>query len=121
MTLPGLPQPHIIRMDCGSCRKCCQHHEKIVLTEADDPNRYQCSEVVPGVYALDHKPNGDCIYLGEKGCTIWGRHPEVCRVFDCAAFVKRMDEGAFDGVGPRFDTEVTREGRRRLREQEKAR
>jgi Fe-S-cluster containining protein len=119
MTLPGLPQPHIAKIDCGSCRKCCKGDQLIILTDADDPNRFQCHEIRPGVYAVDRAANGDCIYLGDKGCTIWGRHPEVCRIFDCAAFVKRMDERAFDGVGPRLGGEVVREGRRRLREREK--
>lgn len=118
--LPGLPQPHVIKLDCGSCRKCCQNDPLIVLTEADDPARYRCHEIKGGLYALDRKPNGDCIYLGEQGCTIWGRHPQICRVFDCAAFVKRMDEGVFDAIGPRVDNQVAREGRRRLKQLESA-
>lgn len=114
--LPGLPQPHVAKINCGSCRKCCRHNAAIMLTDTEDPSRYQCHEVAPGTFLLDRKPNGDCVYLGETGCTIWGRHPEVCRVFDCAAFVKRMDEGAFDAIGPRVGGPVVREGRRRLKE-----
>lgn len=119
--LPDLPQPHVVKLDCGACRKCCQGGALIVLTEMDDPNRYQCHEIQPDLFALDRKPNGDCIYLGDRGCSIWGGHPEVCRVFDCAAFVRRMDAGAFDAVGPRIGGDVVREGRRRLRQQEQAR
>ena len=36
----------------------------------------------PG-HMLDHKPNGECIYLGSSGCTIHGRAPLICREFDC--------------------------------------
>jgi Fe-S-cluster containining protein len=32
---------------------------------------------------LKRRPNGDCVYLGENGCTIHDRAPTVCRVFDC--------------------------------------
>lgn len=118
--LVGLPQPHIIKMDCGSCRKCCRG-EAIILTSEDDPNSYQCHEPKPGVFILDRKPGGDCIYLGEQGCTIWGRHPEVCRVFNCVDFVKRLDEGAYAGFAAKLETDVTREGRRRLRQREQVR
>ena len=116
MTLPGLPQPRITKLDCGACRKCCTGHQLIALVEEDNPANYQCHEYAPGLWAVDHNAEGDCIYLGEKGCTIWGRHPAVCRAFDCAALVKRMDEGAFDGIDSRLDNDVIREGRRRLKE-----
>lgn len=36
--------------------------------------------------ALQQKPNGDCIYLGEKGCTIHGKAPAICKEFDCRRF-----------------------------------
>lgn len=32
---------------------------------------------------LDRKPNGDCIYLTENGCSIWEKAPATCRKFDC--------------------------------------
>ncbi len=32
---------------------------------------------------LRKKANGDCFYLGEKGCTIWDKAPGVCKAFDC--------------------------------------
>jgi hypothetical protein len=35
------------------------------------------------MHALKHKENGDCIYLGDNGCTIWDRAPAVCQMFDC--------------------------------------
>lgn len=41
------------------------------------------TQIVEGRLALKWKDNGDCIYLGEKGCTIWPRRPAVCKEFDC--------------------------------------
>ncbi len=77
---------------CGSCRHCCTH-EWIFLKpeEGDIAELYDTVDIVNPTTglpakALAHKPNGDCIYLGASGCTIHGRHPAVCRAFDCRRF-----------------------------------
>ena len=36
-------------------------------------------------YALKYK-DGNCIYLGETGCSIHSRRPAMCREFDCRRF-----------------------------------
>ncbi len=120
-TLPGLPQPRIAKVDCGSCRKCCRGAQLIVLQEDERPSQYDCYEFDQGIYALKRKPDGDCIYLGANGCTIWGRHPAVCRAFDCVGFVLGMDRGDFDMIGPRIENAVVAEGRRRLKAGERKR
>jgi Fe-S-cluster containining protein len=35
------------------------------------------------VAELSQRDNGDCVYLGDGGCTIYDRRPFVCRGFDC--------------------------------------
>jgi Fe-S-cluster containining protein len=35
------------------------------------------------VAELSQHDNGDCVYLGDGGCTIYDRRPAVCRGFDC--------------------------------------
>ena len=55
------------------------------MLPGDDPSLYK---LVPhtfkqGELMLDHKPNGDCIYLGVKGCTIHETRPKMCREMDC--------------------------------------
>ena len=35
------------------------------------------------IYLLATKENGECIYLGPSGCTIYERRPLLCRTFDC--------------------------------------
>ncbi len=37
------------------------------------------------VAGLAQRENGDCVYLGTDGCTIYERRPSVCRGFDCRA------------------------------------
>lgn len=46
---------------------------------------YEVKTLAPGLTGpvLKMKLNGDCVYLGEDGCTIHGRAPKICRVFDC--------------------------------------
>jgi Fe-S-cluster containining protein len=111
--LPGLPVG-TAKVACGSCRKCCRSNSFIVLQDGENPASYDCYEFQPGMFALKRAPNGDCIYLGPNGCTIWGRHPVICKVFDCALFVKAMDRGAFDDMGPRVENDIVAEGRRRI-------
>jgi len=95
---------------CGSCRHCCQH-EWIFLRpeEGDIVELYETVDIVSPstglpAKALAHQPNGDCIYLGATGCTIHGRHPAVCRDFDCRRFYLKVL------------TEPRQERRRQMRE-----
>jgi Fe-S-cluster containining protein len=44
------------------------------------------------VHVLLHKPNGDCMYLGTNGCTIYDRAPAVCKSFDCRAMYRMMNK-----------------------------
>lgn len=41
---------------------------------------------------LDHKPNGDCVYLVEEGCALHGTHykPQQCREMDCRRLAKSI-------------------------------
>ena len=76
---------------CNGCTACCRG-DLIALKEhlGDKPEDYKVHKhrnVVTGKvdWVLDHKPNGDCVYLGPRGCTIHDRAPVVCREFDCRA------------------------------------
>lgn len=68
------------------------------------------------VMQLKHQANGDCIYLGDHGCTIYDNRPRVCREFDCRltfATTSREQRRTMikDGGMPK---EVFRAGRDRL-------
>jgi Fe-S-cluster containining protein len=41
-------------------------------------------------HALQRRPNGECVYLGEHGCTIHDRAPAVCKEFDCRGLYRKM-------------------------------
>jgi Fe-S-cluster containining protein len=74
---------------CDGCTACCRNELVILHPEDGDvistyrthPIRHPMTGAL--AFALDHKPNGDCVYLGESGCTIHNRAPAVCRSFDC--------------------------------------
>lgn len=87
------------RLDCGGCVKCCKG-EAVYLTVHDNPALYDTEpvEILPGRYMpidtialqLKRRANGDCIYLGEAGCTIYARRPHICKAFDCRIYVANM-------------------------------
>jgi Fe-S-cluster containining protein len=87
----------MVAVPCNGCRACCQGGSKVpVLTDHGDKlELYQTHlEVVPhfGLRpVLDRKPNGDCVYLGESGCTIHDHCPVTCQEFDCRGWFLKFD------------------------------
>jgi len=85
----------IVSVPCNGCIKCCQNEMLVLHPEMGDvASSYLTRKAVnplTGVLVdvLQNKPNGDCIYLGDTGCTIHDRSPAICREFDC----RRMFEG----------------------------
>lgn len=65
----------------------------------DDASQY-LTEMYEGRVILQHKPNGDCIYLDrEKGCTIHERRPVVCRELDCRLILEAFGQKEMDRRG----------------------
>ena len=77
---------------CNGCTLCCQG-DAIRLTDEDNPENYltEPHPYIPGALMLAHKPNGDCIYLDETGCSIHGRAPSLCRSADCRSIALKYD------------------------------
>ena len=73
-----------VKVPCNGCTLCCQG-DAIRLLEEDNPDEYitEPHSYIPGALMLAHKPNGDCIYLEEKGCSIHDRAPSLCKSADC--------------------------------------
>lgn len=71
---------------CNGCTACCKGWD-IDLTEHDYWSQYDQKNG-----RLTRKPDGSCVYLGDKGCTIHEKAPYVCRKFDCRVrFLQWMD------------------------------
>lgn len=93
---------------CNGCTECCQKDLIILHPECgDDSEQYETMQTInpmtgKSCLALAHKPEGNCIYLGEDGCTIHDRAPAICREFDCRRFYLKLRK------------ETTRPERRRM-------
>ena len=68
----------IVSVPCDTCRACCKAPWFVRLMPWE-------KEKHGGVDVLPHKENGDCIYLVDAGCSLFGKpeRPQVCRQFDC--------------------------------------
>lgn len=90
---------------CKGCTACCRGFQAICLfpEEGDIVENYDTMPFIERVkmesnglplpawlpdqwktlQMIKFKENGDCIYLGEHGCTIYDNRPILCRSFDC--------------------------------------
>jgi Fe-S-cluster containining protein len=76
---------------CNGCTLCCKG-DAIRILPQDDPLKYQTvpHERFPGHLMLDHKPNGDCIYLTPEGCAIHDDKPQMCKELDCRILARKF-------------------------------
>jgi len=77
---------------CNGCTLCCQK-DAIKLYPEDNPADYltEPHSYIEGALMIAHKPNGECIYLSENGCTIHDRAPSLCKAADCRFLAIRLD------------------------------
>ena len=76
---------YLAKVPCNGCRLCCIND--LVRLLPADLNRGYKTEPHP-MYPktqlmIAHKPNGECIYLNESGCSIHDNSPQMCREMDC--------------------------------------
>ena len=79
---------------CNGCTECCHGPVMLHPSLGDDYRTYESEDVMSDSKLVGRKlkqrEDGSCFYLSESGCTIWGRHPAVCRAFDCRKFARLM-------------------------------
>ena len=75
---------------CNGCTECCRSNQGLVLhpEQGDEVESYRHRVVADPatgepVFRLATRANGQCVYLGATGCTIYDRRPFLCRSFDC--------------------------------------
>ena len=81
---------------CGRCTLCCR---TLIVPLAEEEyeqfDGYWAWITTPDGKrhgrALQRRPNGECVFLGENGCTIHGRAPHVCQRFDCRELFLKSD------------------------------
>jgi Fe-S-cluster containining protein len=102
-TLAGDKHPLAALLEeCATCPGHCCKNDTILLhpEKGDILSLYDTTPVTHPLtgelaWMVSHKPNGDCVYLGEvEGvgrCTIYHRRPAICRVFDCGRSYANMN------------------------------
>lgn len=81
-----------IDLPCNGCTVCCKADMVFIHPECGDRAKDYKTELLPdGRRMLKHKPNGDCVYLEARGCSIHGRRPVVCGELDCRTFLARPE------------------------------
>lgn len=77
-------------MPCNGCTACCKSNQGLFLhpEQGDEVESYRHRVVTDRatgkpVFLLATEADGQCVYLGQSGCTIYGRRPLLCRGFDC--------------------------------------
>jgi len=76
----------MIRINCGSCCKCC-HNTEMPLTEEDIErieslgyDRRDFTIKIDGIYRL-RNVNGKCFFLEGRRCKIYEHRPLGCRIY----------------------------------------
>ena len=69
---------------CNGCTLCC-HRDLVRILPHEDVAKFCVvpHPLMPGAFVLEHKQNGDCVYLGDGGCTRHHDKPQMCREMDC--------------------------------------
>lgn len=81
-----------LRFECQGCGKCCTGSDGYVFITADEGAAMAAhlgmgkeeffSSMTRNIFdrrALVDAPNGDCVFLGEKGCAVYPARPYQCR------------------------------------------
>ena len=80
-------------ISCDGCTLCCRGADvQVLLGDGITDLEVVLHPTVPGAFSLASKPGGECIYLGEGGCTIYERRPSTCRRFDCRVVTQKMSK-----------------------------
>jgi hypothetical protein len=82
----------IKQVPCDGCTLCCQS-DAIRLEREDSPTQYKTEPhpFIAGALMLAHRPDGECIYLENGGCSIHDHAPSLCRLADCRSLALRID------------------------------
>lgn len=101
---------------CNGCTLCCRGDAIRILPE-DDPSRYQTEphDRMAGHLMLAHKENGDCVYLGARGCTIQEDKPLMCKEMDCRRIATSLSWTQARKMG-NFNIVVWKRGKELLRQ-----
>lgn len=99
---------------CHACNRCCRNkairvspYEILRLARYLGISTTQFIErhTEAGGTVLRAKENGDCGFLGERGCTVHPDRPLACRIYPLARWVSPEGEESFGHLTPHPKTE----------------
>jgi Fe-S-cluster containining protein len=79
-----------LRFECKQCQTCCKNFIRngkrvasvyLKVSEIGNFDFSKLDVVSPVSIVLKVKENGDCIFLGPEGCTVYDKRPEQCRTY----------------------------------------
>ena len=88
----GTVIPTIEPVPCNGCTLCCKG-DAIRILPGEDASKFKTVPHWKWPHTermLDHKPNGDCVYLGDTGCTIHHDKPLMCQQMDCRNLAQKV-------------------------------
>lgn len=91
--MPSPIAPELPPLNCGGCRKCCLG-DKIMLLPGDDPSQFK-TVAEGGRLVLQRGFDGNCVYLGATGCSIYGAQPKMCQAMDCRRYARDVQRLPF--------------------------
>ncbi len=115
----GLPLPVMNRQareeafgyTCNGCMSCCYRMNVMVnpyesarlarrlgITTGQFRRKY--TRAGKGAILRERKKSGACVFLGEKGCTVYPDRPMVCRVYPLGRNVSFDGDEAFEYLEP---------------------
>ena len=112
-----------MHVPCNGCTLCCTGDAiRLEAGELESDYLTEPHPYIPGARMLAHKPNGECVYLHEAGCSIHGRAPSLCRTADCRSIALKLNfeqAKALHTLG-RLDIRVWDQGQKLLEEMKAA-
>ena len=103
---------------CNGCTLCC-HGDAVRILPHEDARRWQTEPhpYMAGALMLAHKPNGDCVYLGDGGCTRQADKPQQCHEMDCRRIAQAVTKARAKKLDARggMKIEIWRRGHELLR------
>lgn len=99
--------------ECRACRRCCQGKiipldpyevARIAEAKATTTTEVLARWTAAGGAALAQRPDGTCVFLGEKGCTVHSGRPLACRLYPLGRRLNAEGE-QFSELEPHAQTE----------------
>ncbi|HML91088.1 YkgJ family cysteine cluster protein [Methyloceanibacter sp.] len=73
---------------CDGCTACCREPKLLVCLDDDEVSSFpEAVQHADGKWYLPKKEDGSCVHLIDDACSIYGKRPSGCRMYDCRVFV----------------------------------